>query len=362
MEIFFTMEKVVNTTTTPSKNNTFHCDYYFTTFWVTFYNPSGFKVPETPAEQELPRLQSRMMPIDYRKLDNPKSKLSSPWSTSQSPVPSQNINRLTESSKAKNRSQEQANFALESLYKNILENIEYSFNASNADNPKTVEETLGGSDAKQWKKAMETEMETISKMGTWDLEELPKDWETIGNKWVSLRKWDEKGNIGHYKARLVAQGFQKTGTNFSNDGTFTLVMWFKMLRTLLALGAMNNWKIQQFNIKGAYLHGTLKKQFACGNQKDSMTNQDMYAAHQTIIQIKTIPKCMEWGIYLTNEISRVHSIKTDYCCFIWREEESFSVMMVWVNGILSFSTTDARNNWIEADLRSRFEVKYYLAN
>ena len=277
MEFFFTMEKVVNTTTTPSKNNTFHCDYYFTTFWVTFYNPSGFKVPETPAEQELPRLQSRMMPIDYRKLDNPKSRLSSPWSTSQSPVPSQNINRLTESSKAKNRSQEQANFALESLYKNILENIEYSFNASNTDNPKTVEETLGGSDAKQWKKAMETEMETISKMGTWDLEELPKDWETIGNKWVFLRKWDEKGNIGHYKARLVAQGFQKTGTNFSNDGTFTLVMWFKMLRTLLALGAMNNWKIQQFNIKGAYLHGTLKKQFTCGNQKDSMTNQDMYA-------------------------------------------------------------------------------------
>ena len=95
-----------------------------------------------------------------------------------------------ESSKAKNRSQEQANFTLEILYKNILENIEYSFNASNTDKPKTVEEALGRSDAKQWKEAMETKMETISKMGTWDLEELPKDWETIGNKWVFLRKQD----------------------------------------------------------------------------------------------------------------------------------------------------------------------------
>ena len=76
-------------------------------------------MPETLAEQELPRLQSRMTPIDYRKLDNPKSRLPSLQSTSQSPVPSQNITRPMESSKAKNRSQEQVNFALESLYWNI---------------------------------------------------------------------------------------------------------------------------------------------------------------------------------------------------------------------------------------------------
>ena len=34
-------------------------------------------------------------------------------------------------------------------------------------------------------------------------------------------------------------------------------MRFETLRTLLALRAVNNWKIQQFDIKGAYLHGTL---------------------------------------------------------------------------------------------------------
>ena len=36
-------------------------------------------------------------------------------------------------------------------------------------------------------------------------------------------------------------------------------MWFETLRTLLALGAINNWKIQQFDIKEAYLHGSLHK-------------------------------------------------------------------------------------------------------
>jgi hypothetical protein len=81
---------------------------------------------------------------------------------------------------------------------------------------------------------------------------------TIGNKWVFVKKRDEKGDIVRFKARLVAQGFsQKPGTDYSNDGTFAPVMRFETLHTLLALAAINNWKIRQFDIKGAYLHGIL---------------------------------------------------------------------------------------------------------
>ena len=35
---------------------------------------------------------------------------------------------------------------------------------------------------------METKMRTIEKMGTWKLEKLLEDRETIGNKWVFLQK------------------------------------------------------------------------------------------------------------------------------------------------------------------------------
>ena len=99
-------------------------------------------------------------------MDNPKLRLPSLCATSQSPVPSPDITRPTEASKARNKNQEQANLALEQLYGKILEDIEYSFNASNTDDPKTVEEALGGSDAQKWKEAMETEMGTIDKMRT----------------------------------------------------------------------------------------------------------------------------------------------------------------------------------------------------
>jgi hypothetical protein len=153
------------------------------------------KIPSTSLDNlleqtevlELPRLRSRTNPIDYRKMDNPKSRLPSLCHTSQSPVPP-DITRPTEASKAKNKIQEQANFALENLYEKILQDLEYSFSTSNQDDPKTVDEALSGPDAEKWKEAMETEIGTIKKMGTWKLEELPADRETIGNKWVFLRK------------------------------------------------------------------------------------------------------------------------------------------------------------------------------
>ena len=49
-------------------------------------------------------------------------------------------------------------------------------------------------------------------------------------------------------------------------------------------------------------------------------------------------------------------LKTDYCCFIQWEVKSFTIMIVWVDNILSFSNLDAGNDQIEADLKSKFEV------
>ena len=108
------------------------------------------KDPTTPEDTskskegpDLLRLWSRTNPIDYRKLDNPKSRLPSLNVTSQSPTPPPDVSRPTEASKAKNKNQEQANLALENLYKKIMENIqEYSFSALDQGDLKTVDEAL----------------------------------------------------------------------------------------------------------------------------------------------------------------------------------------------------------------------------
>ena len=291
-------------------------------------------------------------------MDNPKSRLSSLRHTSQSPAPSSDITRPTEASKAKNKIQDQANFALENLYEKILEDLEYSFNTLNQDDPKTVDEALGGPDAEKWKEAMETEIGTINKMGTWKLEELPADRESIGNKWVFVRKRDENGNIIRFKARLVAQGFsQKPGTDYSNDGTFAPVMRFETLRTLLALGAVNNWKIRQFDIKGAYLHGTLHETIYMRQPEgfDDGT-RSVCRLIRPLYGLKQSGNVWNEEFSSTMKLLGFSQLKTDYCCFIRQENKSFTIMIIWVDDILSFSNSDAGNDQIETDLKSKFEV------
>ena len=97
-------------------------------------------------------------------------------------------------------------------------------------------------------------------MGTWRLEDLPADQKPVGCKWVYAKKQNEFGEVVKFKARLVVQGFsQKPGTDYSNNGMFTPVMWFEMLCTLLTFSTVHNLKLWQFNVKSTYLHGHLNE-------------------------------------------------------------------------------------------------------
>jgi hypothetical protein len=105
-----------------------------------------------------------------------------------------------------------------------------AFRANEPDLPRTYEEAVNGEEKEKWKEAMDEEIGTLEKMGTWKLEDLPAERKTVGCKWVFAKKRDENGQVIHYKARLVAQGFsQKPGIDYDNNGTFAPVMHFETL-------------------------------------------------------------------------------------------------------------------------------------
>ena len=56
---------------------------------------------------------------------------------------------------------------------------------------------------------MDEEMQTLHKMGTWELTELPKDRKPISCRWVYALKRDSTGAIVKNKAQLVAWGFSQ---------------------------------------------------------------------------------------------------------------------------------------------------------
>jgi hypothetical protein len=66
--------------------------------------------------------------------------------------------------------------------------------------PQTLAEAKRQPDWPLWEKAIEEELATLKKAGTWKLEKAPPEANIIGSKWVFKAKKDATGNITRYKA------------------------------------------------------------------------------------------------------------------------------------------------------------------
>lgn len=131
--------------------------------------------------------------------------------------------------------------------------------ATITDQPQSLEEVKSRDDLPKWQEAMDTEIRQLQKLGTYGLTTLPQDRKAIGCRWVYNIKCDANGNILKYKARLVAQGFsQIPGQDFRH--TYSPVMRIESFRALVAYAVQNNYVIQQVDVVGAYLNGTLTEE------------------------------------------------------------------------------------------------------
>ncbi|WVZ98058.1 hypothetical protein U9M48_043541 [Paspalum notatum var. saurae] len=112
-----------------------------------------------------------------------------------------------------------------------------------------------------WVNAMHEELENFERNHVWDLVESPPNCRPIGTKWVFKNKQGENGMVVRNKARLVAQGFcQKEGIDY--EETFAPVAHLEATRILLAFAASKGFKLQQMDVKSAFMNGFIEEKSA----------------------------------------------------------------------------------------------------
>ena len=226
-------------------------------------------------------------------------------------------------------------------------------------NPMTLKEALEAHDAEDWKNAIQVELDQhVLEMKTWELVDLPEGRQPIGNKWVFVRKRDEAGNVIKHKARLVAQGFsQKPGIDYSETGTFAPVMRFDTLRTLLAIAAIEDWDIQQVDIKGAYLNGQLKEEIY---MKQPTGYED--GTKRVCILFRLIYGLKQAGNVWNEEFDQTMKnmgytrLRTDYCAYVLRTSDDMSILIVWVDDINMFAKKRSTNEELIKRLKEKYEI------
>lgn len=111
---------------------------------------------------------------------------------------------------------------------------------------------------RNWKMAMEKEIQSIEENKTWKLTELPRGQKVIGVKWIFKLKKDAEGNVVKHKARLVAKGYvQEHGVDFNE--IFAPVTRLETVRLLLALAAKEEWEVHHLDVKIAFLNGEINE-------------------------------------------------------------------------------------------------------
>lgn len=126
--------------------------------------------------------------------------------------------------------------------------------------PNTIDEAVNGPESGKWISAMEDEMNSLINNKTWKLvnsETVRK--KPLKTKWIFKHKFDENGNVVRYKARLVVKGCsQKDGIDFTE--TFSPVARYDTVRSVIAIAAQKSLKLNQFDIKTAFLNGEINEE------------------------------------------------------------------------------------------------------
>ncbi|KAM7461058.1 hypothetical protein LguiA_029179 [Lonicera macranthoides] len=106
---------------------------------------------------------------------------------------------------------------------------------------------------------MKVEMEALEKKQDMGFGEIARRKKTSWCRRVFTVKYKSNGSLERYKARMVAKGYTQTyGIDYLQ--TFAPVVKMNMVRVLLSLAANTGWKLQQFDVKNAFLHGHLEEE------------------------------------------------------------------------------------------------------
>ncbi|KAK1607255.1 hypothetical protein QYE76_030928 [Lolium multiflorum] len=222
--------------------------------------------------------------------------------------------------------------------------------------PKKVFEALEDSD---WVDAMHEELNNFKRNKVWTLVEKPKECRNvIGTKWIFKNKQDEFGNIVRNKARLVAQGFsQVEGIDFGE--TYAPVARLESIRILLAYASHHNFKLQQMDVKSAFLNGPLHEEVYVKQPpgfEDLNFPNHVYKLDKALYGLKQAPRA--WYEHLKELlVDRGFDVGLiDPTLFTKRVNGELFVCQLYVDDIIFGSTNKAFNDEFSKLMTDRFEM------
>ena len=208
----------------------------------------------------------------------------------------------------------------------------------------------------RWQEAMQAEIDALKTNNNWTICPLHPGKVPIRCKWLYKVKLKVDDSVERYKARLVAKGFTQT-ERIDFYETFSPVVKFVTVRTLLALAAASSWHLTQLDVNNAFLHSDLHEEVFMLPPPRFGNKAEVCRLLKSLYGLKQASR--QWFAKLSSTIVNQGFVqsKSNYSVFTRIKGGSIIIILVYVDDILIASNdVDALNSFKQL-LDSKFKLK-----
>ncbi|RVD84023.1 uncharacterized protein DFL_005791 [Arthrobotrys flagrans] len=228
--------------------------------------------------------------------------------------------------------------------------------------PKSYHEAVSRSDAKQWKQAIEDELQSHEKNKSFMITELPKDARALACKWVFKIKpsTDSRNKAAvKYKARLVIRGDLQPGTDLE---TYAPVAKLTTYRILMTVVAMLNLELHQMDVKTAFLFASLDQiiymELPTGYNRNipSKLKNPVLKLNKALYGLKQAPRA--WNVDIDKYLRSIGFLPTTEDESLYINRELNAIILLYVDDLL----IAALNITIINDIKEKLKSKYAMTD
>lgn len=222
--------------------------------------------------------------------------------------------------------------------------------------PLTLKQAMNCAQSNKWIEAMKEELNAINENETWEVTDLPTGRKAIGSKWVFKLKVDENNKILRYKARLVAQGFsQKFGVDY--DEVFAPVIRSTTLRLLLSIAGQRKCKVNHYDIKTAFLNGTLEEEIYMKQPPGFESGEKVLKLRKSLYGLKQAARVWNQTLHSALISNSWKQNQVDKCLYELKQGNKVCYLLIHVYDLLTATNDDLMESEAMSIIGRNFELK-----
>jgi len=188
------------------------------------------------------------------------------------------------------------------------------------------------------------------------VKKLPEGRKPIEYKWVFTKKYNDKGELEKYKARLVIKGFKQI-EGIDYDKIYSPTLSVESMHLVIAIASFKR-NIQQLDIKAAYLNAPLNEEiYMTIPEGDPNYKNGFWKLNKALYGLKQAGRM--WNITISNFLKNIGftQLKSEQCLFSKSnsQKETTCIVALYVDDMLITGLDNEINSTVEL-IKNKFKI------